>query len=139
MTKYRTIRECNAVLPGHLGFKEVRVPKHTRCTPTGDGEFFVEDWHQWGGEILAPGTIRDHDATYRGIRLASDKVEEVPTTIPEHRVELAQYAIVMRRNRTTTVMLRTSEHAAKVLAGALWTAIADDEGAWIEVVRVSDT
>ncbi len=77
--KYRTKYSTAGFLSDGSGNPPVviEVPAGTRCTPTGDGAFFAEGWREWGGPELAAGTLRDHDATHRGIRVWSVNVEEI--------------------------------------------------------------
>lgn len=55
----------------------VEIPAGVICLPRGDGAFFAEGWHQWGGDDLAAGTLGDHDATHRGIVVQGVHVESV--------------------------------------------------------------
>jgi hypothetical protein len=57
---------------GKGGFKaEITIPEGTRVSPTGDGQYFVEDL-SW----LNRNSMTWHDANYYGIRLDADQVEE---------------------------------------------------------------
>ena len=47
----------------------ITIPAGTRCMPTGDGQYFVDDL-SW----LDRNSITYHDANYYGIRLNADQV-----------------------------------------------------------------
>lgn len=49
----------------------ITIPKGTRVSPAGDGEFFAENF----GTYLPKNSIQMHDATYYGIRIKADEVE----------------------------------------------------------------
>lgn len=48
----------------------ITIPAGTRCSETGDGQYFVEDI-----SFLDRNSIVYHDANYYGIRLDADQVE----------------------------------------------------------------
>jgi hypothetical protein len=48
---------------------DITIPAGTRCSETGDGQYFVEDL-SW----LDRNSMTWHDANYYGIRLSADQV-----------------------------------------------------------------
>lgn len=56
---------------GHPSMQvEITIPAGTRVSPTGDGQYFVEDL-SW----LDRNSMTWHDANYYGIRIDADQVE----------------------------------------------------------------
>jgi hypothetical protein len=51
---------------------DITIPAHTRCVHASHGQFFVDDL-SW----LDRNSMTLHDATYYGIRIDADQVEEV--------------------------------------------------------------
>jgi hypothetical protein len=51
---------------------EITIPAGTRVSPTGDGQFFVEDLSWLDKRTMG---LTWHDANYYGIRLTADQVQ----------------------------------------------------------------